>query len=482
MRYVTRKDIQKDSRLAFDIYNSDLECIAETGFSVDDSLLEYLEKQEYRGIYIQDSLTKDIRVNPFVEPKMRAKMMNDIKFCHVESLRKHAAVVVKELKQSGEMHLDYLDPRSIEDYIYAHSVNVAVISGAIAIRMNLGYKDIENVVFAAFLHDVGKMDLPYSINFKTERLTQEEYLTMKLHPSISVKKINEKGGVMDDIKRAVLCHHENEDGSGYPNQISADEIPLWAKIIHVADVYDALTAFRPYKSPYSPVEALDYVKGGRGIMFYEKAVNALASIVPAFPRGTEVLLSNGIDAIIMKNSFEDNGRSFVLTVRGEILNLSRQGFSNYSIISKMEHADFNVKENESKRSDMIRGVKHFRIMIVDDQKTNLMLLRDILEDYYELTLLKSGEQALTYLENNVCPDLILMDINMPGLNGIDTAAIIQGKTNSMVPILFVSSNNDINTVLSCRNLGCAGYIVRPYNSVYIKSEIKRILTGEGDTL
>lgn len=99
-----------------------------------------------------------------------------------------------------------------------------------------------------------------------------------------------------------------------------------------------------------------------------------------------------------------------------------------------------------------------------------------------MTLLKSGEQALTYLENNVCPDLILMDINMPGLNGIDTAAIIQGKTNSMVPILFVSSNNDINTVLSCRNLGCAGYIVRPYNSVYIKSEIKRILTGEGDTL
>lgn len=482
MRYVTRKELQLDSKLAFDLYNSDLECIAEAGYSVDKTLMNYLATHEFRGLYIQDSLTKDIRVNPFVEPKLRAKMMNDIKFSHLDALKKHASVIVKELRQSGDMHLDYLDPRSLDDYLYAHSVNVAIISGAIAIRMNLGYKELENVVFAALLHDIGKMDLPYSINTKTERLTQEEYLTMKLHPSMSVKKINEKGGVPEDIRKAILAHHENEDGSGYPNQLSGEQIPLWARIIHVADVYDALTAIRPYKTPYSPMEALDYIKGGKGIMFYDKAVNALASLVPSFPRGTQVLLSNGIEAIIMKNSFDDNGRPFVLTVRGEILNLSRQGFNNYTIISMMEHADFNVKEHENKRSAMIRGTKHFRIMVVDDQKTNLMLLRDILDEYYELTLLKSGEQALSYLENNVCPDLILMDINMPGLNGIETAAIIQGKTNSMVPILFVSSNNDMNTVLQCRNIGCAGYIVRPYNSVYIKSEIKRILTGEGDAL
>ncbi len=478
MRYVSLKDVKIGQVLAYGVYDFHGKCIAQKGDHIDNSIQYYLEENNFRGVYIDDKETSDIRVNPFITPKQRAVMMRDIFFCHIPECERHAEDIVKELKMSGDMHLDYIDPRGEKDYLYAHSVNVAILSGIIGLKMGMPAKKVEQIVLAALLHDVGRQRLPESIGENRGRLTQEEYLTMKLHPSISLQMVKEKGYVSDEVKGGILYHHENEDGSGYPEKLTGDKIPLFAKIIHVADVFDALTAVRPHKGAYLPIEALEYLEGGIGISFFRSAVAALEGSVPEFPKGTGIVTSNGITGTVMKNSAAGGGRPIVLTDKGEIINLAKVDYDDVLIASVVEHAQYSIEENESNRREMISGKRHYRIMIVDDQKTNLLLLKDILEEYYELTLLKSGEQAIDYLDNNICPDLILMDINMPGLDGIQTATIIQEKTSSMVPILFVSSNNDLNTVLSCRNLGCAGYIVRPYNSVYIKSAIKEILTGE----
>lgn len=482
MRYMSLKDIKLNMVLAYGIYDAQNKCIAQKGDHIDNRIQYYLEDNGYRGAYIDDKITDDIKVNPFIRPKQRGVMMRDIYFCHLAECKKHAEDIVKELKMAGDLHLDYIDPRAEKDYIYAHSVNVAIISGIIGLKMGMPSKKVENLVFAALLHDVGRQRLPDSIGENKGRLSQEEYLTMKLHPSISVQMIKERGPVPEEVKQAILSHHENEDGSGYPNKLSGDSIPLFARIIHVADVFDALTAVRPHKGAYLPIEALEYLEGGVGILFNRSAVAALEGSVPEFPKGTGVVTSNGISGTVMKNSARNGGRPIILTEKGEILNMAKQGYNGLLLASMVEHAEYTIEENELGRMEMISGKKHYRLMIVDDQKTNLLLLKDILDDYYELALLKSGEQAIDYLDNNICPDLVLMDINMPGMDGIQAATIIQEKTNHMIPILFVSSNNDLNTVLSCRNLGCAGYIVRPYNAVYIKSAIKEILTGERDTV
>ncbi len=478
MRYVSLKDVKVGQQLAYGIYDFQGRCIAQKDDFIDNSIQYYLEDNNYRGVYINDKETSDIKVNPFIRPKQRAAMMRDIYFCHVQECQSHAEDIVKELKMAGDMHLDYIDPRGEKDYIYAHSVNVAIISGIIGLKMGMQSKKVEQLVHAALLHDVGRQRLPDSIGENRGRLTQEEYLTMKLHPSISLQMVKEKGYVSEEVRDAILYHHENEDGSGYPDKLTGDKIPMFAKILHVADVFDALTAVRPHKGAYLPIEALEYLEGGIGISFYRSAVAALEGSVPEFPKGTGIVTSNGMKGTVMKNSSASGGRPIILTDKGEIINMAKEDYDNILIASIVEHAEYSIEQNESNRREMISGKRHYRVMVVDDQKTNLLLLKEILEEYYELTLLKSGEQAIDYLDNNICPDLILMDINMPGLDGIQTAAIIQQKTSYMVPILFVSSNNDLNTVLSCRNLGCAGYIVRPYNSVYIKSAIKEILTGE----
>ncbi|MBR5337109.1 MAG: response regulator [Lachnospiraceae bacterium] len=478
MRYVSLSDVKVGQQLAFGIYDYHGKCLAELGDYIDNKIQFYLEDNGFRGVYIEDKETEEIRVNPIVFPKKRAVMMRDVLFCHIPECQEHAETIVQELKKSGDMQLDYLDPRGEKDYIYAHSVNVAIIAGVIGLKMGMPAKRVEQLILAALLHDVGRQRLPDNIGENRGRLSQEEYLTMKLHPSISVQMVREKGYVTEEVRNAILYHHENEDGSGYPDRLTTEKIPVFAKILHVADVYDALTSVRPHKGAYLPIEALEYLEGGAGISFYGPAVSALEDCVPEFPKGTGVFASDGMSGTVLKNIAESKGRPMIVTDKGEIINLSKQGFNNLLLTSIVEHAEYTIEENEVHRREMISGKRHFRLMIVDDQKTNLLLLKDILEEYYELTLLKSGEQAIDFIDNNTCPDLILMDINMPGMDGIQTATIIQQKTSYMVPILFVSSNNDLNTVLACRNLGCAGYIVRPYNSVYIKSAIKEILTGE----
>ena len=108
------------------------------------------------------------------------------------------------------------------------------------------------------------------------------------------------------------------------------------------------------------------------------------------------------------------------------------------------------------------------------------MMQDMLGDSYDLILAKSGAQALAYIEKKELPDLIIMDIDMPGMDGIETAHRIREKIGSKrIPLMFVTSLCDRDTVMRCRELKPESYIVRPYKPVYVKTEMKRILEGWG---
>ena len=132
---------------------------------------------------------------------------------------------------------------------------------------------------------------------------------------------------------------------------------------------------------------------------------------------------------------------------------------------------------EPGRKKMIQETARKKIMIVDDMKTNLDAMRGILEDEYTVILCKCGKQALHYLEHNEFPDLIIMDVDMPEMNGIETTMRANKLTGGRIPVLFVTAMCDAHTVMTCRRLHAAGYIVRPYKAIYIKSEVERIFSG-----
>ena len=219
--------------------------------------------------------------------------------------------------------------------------------------------------------------------------------------------------------------------------------------------------------------------GGCGIMFDKKIVQTLLTYVPLYQKGTKVTLSDGREGIIYENFGIHNLRPVVRLMNGDMLDLAEEQYFHITLASQRE-LELSAEEAERGRSEMIKPLQRYRIMIVDDMKTNLQMLRGILEPLYEVILIKSGQQALMYLKKNPYPDLVIMDIDMPEMDGIEATRRIQELTEKTVPVLFVTALCDRETVLVCRELDAAGYIVRPYKPVYVKAEIKRILTGRSE--
>ena len=481
MRYVKLVDCKEGMQLAYGLYDSNGRTLVSQNALLTQKYIDKLNEYGFDGVYITDELSKDIHIESTISPALRTEGLICVKESNIDKCQKIAGKIVEEILSKGKLTLDLTDLRSFDDYTYAHSVNVAVICCVIGFGLKLNEDDLNDLVTAALLHDLGKLSIPQEILNKPGRLTQEEYQIMKSHPLLSYEMIKERWDLSSQIKVAVLYHHENVDGSGYPEGIEGIEQTLFTRILHVADVYDALVSKRPYKDPYSPYEASEYLMGGSGIMFDRHIVATLLKYVPMYPKGKQVSLSDGRIGIIMENSDYHNLRPVIKLMDGSILDLAER--ENYNItVKKAVGEEFGeTREAEEARKKMIQPFKRYRLVIVDDMKTNLEALRSVLEHLYDVTLLKSGRQALLYLEKNQYPDLILMDIDMPEMNGVETARKIKELTKDRVPILFVTAICDKETVLMCRRMNAAGYILRPYNPVYVKSEIKRILTGVSDS-
>lgn len=477
MRYIAIEEARPEMVLASDIYDVMGRTLIGQNCELTEEYIQNLKERGVVGVYIDDELSRDIMLEKSIPESLRQEGIDCVARGDVDGCMEVAKRIVEQIIERGSISFDMTDLRSYDNYTFAHSVNVAVLCSAIGMGMSMSQEELVDLVQAALLHDLGKLEIPTDILNKPERLTRDEYDIMKKHAEFSYQLISERWDISAYVKTAVRFHHENEDGSGYPQGLEGDEIPLFAKILHVADVYDALRSKRPYKKPYAPSEAAEYLMGGCGILFDLSIVETLLAYVPLYPKGCDVELSDGHRAIVYENGGTYNLRPIVKLLNGKKLDLTRQENLNITVVGAWEDSQDPDESQEQKRQENIKRIEKKRLMAVDDMKTNLQMLRSFLEEEYDLVLLKSGRQALRYLEDHDAPDLILMDIDMPGLNGIETAKKIQEMTDKKIPILFVTAICDRETVKVCRDMDAAGYIVRPYQPVYVKSEIMRILKG-----
>lgn len=164
---------------------------------------------------------------------------------------------VKSLSQAIEAK----DP-----YTNGHSQRVGEYACKLAERIGLSQKRIENLKIAAILHDIGKIGIEESILNKPGRLTEEEFDKIKQHPEIGVKIIKDID-FLKDVSGIILSHHERYDGTGYPEGRTHEAIVLEAQILSLADVFDALTSERPYRSAMTVEEALGIIENGKGSQF-----------------------------------------------------------------------------------------------------------------------------------------------------------------------------------------------------------------------
>ncbi len=473
MRYISLRDAKPGMQLAAEIYDAQGRTLVGTNMVLTTNYIDRLIEYGYAGIYIKDELTEDVEVESAISPVLRSKGLECLRNKDIDGCLDVAKQLVKEILSKGKISLDMMDLRSFDDYTYAHSVNVAVIAGVLGLGFSMGEEELGQLVTAALLHDIGKLSIPGDILNKPTRLSKEEYKRMQEHSTISYELIKDRIDLSAQIKVAVLFHHENVDGTGYPNGTTGDDQTLFTKILHVADVYDALTSKRPYKEPYAPAEAAEYMMGGCGAMFDQEVVDVLVQTFPLYPKGSTISLSDGNQAVVIENTARNNLRPKVRLFNGVTLDLALRENLSIAIVPDSYKSKVPL-EYEQERKHML-GLDERHIVVVDDMKTNLQALYDILKNEYKVTLITSGRQLLKQMQKGLKPDLILMDVDMPEMTGIEAAERVNQMTDHKVPILFVSALCDVKTILACKSLEVEGYVARPYKPVYICSEIERIL-------
>lgn len=209
---------------------------------------------------------------------------------------------VKSLITPGQTIIQYFDMlhnlRSSDDSVYGHSLNVAMISRVLGKWLKWSPSDLDNLVIAGLLHDIGKITIPPEILNKEGKLTDEEFEQIRWHPRAGYELIRDLK-IDSRIKKAVLQHHERCDGSGYPMKATEIMLDDFAMVIAIADVYDAMTAARKYRAPLCPFQVIrEFEHDGYHKYNTEYLLTFLRHIATTY-QNNRVILSDGQAAKII---------------------------------------------------------------------------------------------------------------------------------------------------------------------------------------
>jgi len=192
----------------------------------------------------------------------------------VGTLHEHADRRLKDLRETYAGLLQILSQIISNDkYTQNHSYRVSVYATQIASEMGFNEEKIEDIRAAALLHDIGKLETSRGLLYKAAKLNDEEYSEMKTHVQKGVSLLAPVSGSLGRVLPIILAHHDRFDGSGY-NGSKGEDIPIEARVLAVADVYDAMISDRPYRQGCSPFEARDTIVKGKGKDFDPEVVRA----------------------------------------------------------------------------------------------------------------------------------------------------------------------------------------------------------------
>ncbi|MBQ4523105.1 MAG: response regulator [Lachnospiraceae bacterium] len=290
-------------------------------------------------------------------------------------------------------------------YTSGHSKRVAEYSRMIAERLGKSKEEQDEIYRAGLLHDVGKIRIPAEIINKPGKLTEEEYNIIKIH---SITGYHILRGISDssDIAVAAKYHHERYDGKGYPNGLDGKNIPEVARILAIADAYDAMASNRSYRKALPQEVVRSEIEKGKNSQF-----------------------DPYIAEIMLRMIEEDEG--------------------------------YLMREIDSRKR---------KILTVDDEVINNKIITHIMSDEsrYEVVSASSGKEALDVLQHQAF-DLILLDVKMPELDGLETLKLIREKYRT--PVVLMTSEKTLDLSLGFSEYGCDDYITKPFLPLLVKEVV-----------
>jgi len=212
---------------------------------------------------------------------------------------------------------------SLNDTVYAHCVNVALISRMIGRWLHLEQHDLDVLTCCGLLHDIGKLAIPDEVLNKPGKLTDEEFALIKSHPKTGYDMLRNQD-IDTRIKQAALMHHERYDGSGYPNKLSSEFLSDFAMIVAIADVYDAMTAARSYREPLCPFQVIEKFEQEGFQKYHTKYIYVFLHNIASTYQSNRVMLSDGRGCKIVMLNQNTLSKPIVQFDDGSCIDLSSQ--------------------------------------------------------------------------------------------------------------------------------------------------------------
>ena len=343
MRYMPMARVQTGMALGQDIYDGEGKLLLGRHLILEDASLEELLRLGFTGIYIDDEFSEDLTIAQVVRPEFKRDALEIVHSLFLEhknysmeqdNIQQVVMDVLGDVMGNSDLMCNMLDIKTYDDYVYFHSVNVAVLSTMIGTACDMNQEELDILTTAALLHDVGKRFVEEDVLNVKRALTEEERIMIVQHPKLGYEFLKDNFDFTPEVYESVLQHHEWYNGCGYPLRRSGSEIPIYARIIKIADVYDALTSKLPYHEALPPSEAVEYIMANAGAEFDPDLVDVFIRKIAMYPAGCEVSLSDGRTAVVMENNEEYILRPKVKVIpTGEIKKIKKDdGARNLTIL------------------------------------------------------------------------------------------------------------------------------------------------------
>ena len=307
---------------AEDVYSFDDKLILPKGFTLTDKAISKLEFYSVLQVRIESQAPAMVAPEPSVEITTYSdRIRNSPEFIEFKETFENEIPKYKDMMQniasgnepvnteallsfsnqlltieSGNGYVNIFDMlhnmRQYDDLTFVHSINVSLICNVFGRWLKLNEDDIQTLTLCGMLHDIGKLAIPDKIIKKPSKLTDDEYTIVKKH-TLEGYKILRGANVPDCVRNSALMHHERADGTGYPLGLAGNQVEPFARIVAIADVYDALTSARIYRGPLCPFKAIELFES-EGLQRYDAQyiMTFLENIVNTYMMHT-VRLSDG---------------------------------------------------------------------------------------------------------------------------------------------------------------------------------------------
>jgi len=324
MKKISTKELIPGMKIAEDVYTYNDQLILSKGVVLTDKAIIRLEFYSILNVKVEDeiiistpnpdtgiSYSQKIKTSPAYK-EFKFNFENNVSHFKsvLDDIAKNGAAVnptvlldnMLTLLDTSHGPINVFDMlhnmRHYDDLTYAHSINVALICNVFAKWLHFSEEDVRLATLCGLLHDIGKIMIPDVIIQKPGKLSDEEFATIKKH-TLEGYQILRNQNVSDSVKNAALMHHERCDGTGYPLALEGDKIDKFAKIVAIADVYDAMTSARVYRGPLCPFKVISLFEA-EGIQKYDAkyVLTFLESVVSTYLQN-RVILSNGVEGDIV---------------------------------------------------------------------------------------------------------------------------------------------------------------------------------------